>query len=186
VVVDKREAKLIQKKMSEEGIDYAEPEDDETLMKKNKKMNMTILIFLYFLQGLPLGLTGAIPLLMSSKKVSYSAQGTFSFAFWPFSIKLLWAPIVDSLYFKRFGRRKSWVVPVQILLGLYLILFAAPVKNYLSMNSGGGVGGDGSDQDQEDSNTYVYKLTGIFFFFTFMAATQDIAVDGWGLNMFAK
>jgi hypothetical protein len=39
--------------------------------------------------------------------VSYANQGTFSFAFWPFSFKLLWAPIVDSVYVKKIGRRKS-------------------------------------------------------------------------------
>ena len=68
----------------------ADSDESETWMRKSKRKNMIILIFLYFLQGLPLGLTGAIPLLMSAKKVSYASQGTFSFAFWPFTIKLLW------------------------------------------------------------------------------------------------
>ena len=29
-------------------------------------------------------------------------------------------------------------------------------------------------------------LTAIFFLFTFLAATQDIAVDGWGLTILSK
>ncbi len=29
-------------------------------------------------------------------------------------------------------------------------------------------------------------MTGIFFMFTFLAATQDIAVDGWALTMLSK
>lgn len=29
-------------------------------------------------------------------------------------------------------------------------------------------------------------LTVIFFMFTFLAATQDIAVDGWGLEILSK
>ncbi len=32
----------------------------------------------------------------------------------------------------------------------------------------------------------ILKLTGIFFMFTFLAATQDIAVDGWALTMLSK
>ena len=64
--------------------------DDEAELKRHKHQFIGLLFFLYFLQGLPLGLTGAIPFLMSSSKISYSDQGTFSFAFWPFSIKLLW------------------------------------------------------------------------------------------------
>jgi PAT family acetyl-CoA transporter-like MFS transporter 1 len=31
---------------------------------------------------------------------------------------------VDSLYFKKFGRRKSWLVPVQYLIGFYMIYFS--------------------------------------------------------------
>ncbi len=37
----------------------------------------------------------------------------FSFVSWPFSLKILWAPLVDSLYFKRVGQRRTWLLPVQ-------------------------------------------------------------------------
>ena len=67
--------------------------------------NILLLLFLYVLQGIPLGLAGSIPLIMQSKNVSYRDQAFFSFVFWPFSLKLLWAPLVDALYFSRFGRR---------------------------------------------------------------------------------
>ena len=40
-----------------------------------------------------------------------SAQiGIFSIALWPYSFKLGWAPVVDSIWSAAFGRRKSWVV----------------------------------------------------------------------------
>lgn len=67
--------------------------------------NVSLLLFLYVLQGIPLGLAGSIPLILQSKNVSYKDQAFFSFVFWPFSLKLLWAPLVDALYFSRFGRR---------------------------------------------------------------------------------
>lgn len=67
--------------------------------------NVSLLLFLYVLQGIPLGLAGSVPLILQTKKASYSDQAFFSFVFWPFSLKLLWAPLVDSLYFSRFGRR---------------------------------------------------------------------------------
>lgn len=41
---------------------------------------------------------------------SYTAIGIFSLASYPYSFKLLWSPIVDSVYSLAFGRRKSWVV----------------------------------------------------------------------------
>jgi PAT family acetyl-CoA transporter-like MFS transporter 1 len=36
------------------------------------------------------------------------------------------------------------------------------------------------------SDLDILLLTGIFFMFTFLAATQDIAVDGWALTMLSK
>lgn len=36
--------------------------------------NIALLFFLYLLQGIPLGLSGAIPLILQKKHISYSAQ----------------------------------------------------------------------------------------------------------------
>ena len=79
--------------------------------------NIAVLLFLYVLQGIPLGLAAAVPLILTNKHVSYKQQAEFSFAYWPFSVKLLWAPIVDSIFIKKFGRRKTWLVPVQYFIG---------------------------------------------------------------------
>jgi MFS transporter, PAT family, solute carrier family 33 (acetyl-CoA transportor), member 1 len=34
----------------------------------------------------------------------------------PFSLKVLWSPFVDLYYFKSFGRRKSWIIPMQVVV----------------------------------------------------------------------
>ena len=96
--------------------------------------NIFLLLFLYFLQGVPLGLTGSLPYILSSRKASYADQGTFSFAFWPFSLKLLWAPIVDSIYFKKIGRRKSWLVPIQYLIGIFMLTSSHYVYTLVESN----------------------------------------------------
>lgn len=136
--------------------------------------NVAILLFLYILQGIPLGLGAAIPLILTNANVSYKEQAEFSFAYWPFSIKLLWAPIVDSLFISKFGRRKTWLVPVQYLIGITMLILAKNVDYYL--------GGEGSDSGTPD----VFTLTCMFFFLNFLAATQDIAVDGWALTMLQR
>ena len=59
---------------------------------------------------------------------------TFSFAYWPFSIKLLWAPIVDSIFIGKFGRRKTWLVPVQYLIGATMFVLSKNVDFYLEVN----------------------------------------------------
>jgi hypothetical protein len=79
-------------------------ENSTNKKKKNEDLaNICFLLFLYVLQGIPAGLQISIPLILSSRKVSYADQGTFSFASWPISLKLLWAPLVDSVYFVRIG-----------------------------------------------------------------------------------
>lgn len=137
--------------------------------------NILFLMFLYLLQGVPLGLTGSLPFILSSRKVSYADQGTFSFASWPFSMKLLWAPVVDSIFFKRIGRRKSWLIPVQYLIGIFMLVFSSYVHRILE-----------SDDPNVDTHQDIFVLTAIFFLFTFLSATQDIAVDGWGLTILSK
>ena len=81
------------------------------------RMSMGILLVLYTLQGIPMGLCGSIPLIMKERGVSYEGLSLFSLVSVPFSLKLFWAPLVDSLYFKDIGRRKTWLIPVQILTG---------------------------------------------------------------------
>jgi hypothetical protein len=85
--------------------------------------NIILIFFLYALQGVPSGLLMSIPLILSARKVSYADQGTLSFASWPFAFKILWAPFVDTFYVKRIGRRKSWIVFVQLLMGV--VVFSA-------------------------------------------------------------
>jgi len=100
-----------------------EKSDQQSSVKRDRG-SIALLVFLYVLQGIPLGLAGAMPMLLQTKKVAYKDQATFSLVFWPFSMKLLWAPIVDTVYFSRFGRRKSWLVPVQYLIGIFMIVLS--------------------------------------------------------------
>ena len=139
---------------------------------KLDKKNIALLFLLYLLQGIPLGLIAAIPLLLQNRHVSYKEQAQFSLVYWPFSLKLIWAPIVDSLYSSQMGRRKTWLVPVQYVLGLSMIYLSSKVNHYLG--------------EEESIAPNIQVLTMAFFFLNFLAATQDIAVDGWALTMLKK
>nr|XP_029735711.1 acetyl-coenzyme A transporter 1-like [Aedes albopictus] len=141
--------------------------------------NIAILFFLYLLQGIPIGLAAAIPMLLQNRGASYKQQAEFSFAHWPFSMKLLWAPIVDSLYWNRFGRRKSWLIPTQYLIGIFMLILSTHVNRWL-----GSGGSEDGLADHVAPNVPI--LTGIFFALNFLAATQDIAVDGWALTMLKR
>ena len=45
------------------------------------------------------------------------SQAEFSVVSYSFGLKLLWAPIVDCVYSRTLGRRKTWLIPTQYLLG---------------------------------------------------------------------
>jgi len=137
------------------------------------KIHVCVLFCLYILQGIPLGLGSAVPLVLINRSVPYKDQAKFSFAGYPFSMKLLWAPLVDSVYVARFGRRKSWLVPTQYLLGITMLVASQYVSRLL---------GD-SEDPKENLEPDVSSLTAMFFFLNFLAATQDVAVDGWALTM---
>ncbi|KAK6463626.1 acetyl-coenzyme A transporter 1-domain-containing protein [Scheffersomyces coipomensis] len=124
-----------------------------------------VLVILYLLQGVPVGLAfGSIPFILKSK-LSYSQVGIFSLAAYPYSLKLIWSPIVDAFYFPKIGRRRSWIIPIQTISGLTLI--------YL---------GSGIDILLNDPQKNLPMITACFFLLVFFCATQDIAVDGWALT----
>ncbi|KAK4473080.1 hypothetical protein MN116_004270 [Schistosoma mekongi] len=145
--------------------------------------NICLLMFLYILQGIPLGLSHAIPYILQSdpKAVNYQSQAAFSFAFWPFSLKLAWAPIVDSLYSSRIGRRKTWLLPVQYALGINMLIIASYINQWLGRTPDDPWGPLGVTNPVDISS-----LTVAFFGLTFLAATQDIVVDGWALTMLSR
>ncbi|GAA6025567.1 hypothetical protein JCM11491_003216 [Sporobolomyces phaffii] len=130
---------------------------------------LALLVALYLLQGIPVGLAfGSIPFLLRSK-LSYSQIGIFTLCTYPYSLKLLWSPIVDSIFSPKLGRRKSWIVPIQTIVGLMFWWLGSNVQQMMEV-------------DEPDVNT----LTALFFTLVFFAATQDIAVDGWALTLLSK
>ncbi len=124
------------------------------------RRDFLLLVVLYAIQGIPLGLSlGSVPFLLRNV-ASYTDVGIFSFASYPYSLKLLWSPIVDSVYFKRLGRRKSWIIPIQLVVGGIFIAISGWMDRFM---------------DQQQTREHVVFLTILFFFIILLVATQDIA-----------
>ena len=123
------------------------------------------------MQGIPLGLVfGSIPYMLKSQKsntLSYSQFGLFSLAGYPYSLKLLWSPLVDQIYSRRLGRRKSWILPVQCLVGLLFFALGQRIDEWI-------VPGRPVD---------FWRLNGCFLALATLCATLDVAVDGWALTL---
>ena len=53
--------------------------------------------------------------------MTFVDQALFTLVTLPFSLKVLWAPIVDGVYFSRFGKRKTWLIPTQLIAGFLMV-----------------------------------------------------------------
>lgn len=142
-------------------------------LPRQDRRNFLLLVLLYFLQGIPMGLaSGSVPILLKSH-LSYSQIGIFSLASYPYSLKLLWSPIVDAVWSPRIGRRKSWILPIQICSGLGMLYLGSQAQNM--MEAAGAKDGSG-----------IWRFTQWWFMLVFFCATQDIAVDGWALTLISQ
>ncbi len=126
-----------------------------------KTAKLLLLTFLYLSQGLPFGFQAtALPVYLRANGVSLEAIGFVTSLAAPWMLKPLWAPLVDRYGSARFGRRKSWILPLQGLICITLF-FASSVS----------------------VNENLELLLLLVFLMNLFAATQDIAVDGLALDL---
>src|SRR5712675_18986 len=88
-----------------------------------------IVLLLGFSSGLPLALSGSTLLVwMRESGVDLGTIGLFALVGTPYTLKFLWAPLVDALHVpfftRRFGRRRGWLVFSQLLLIAAILLLA--------------------------------------------------------------
>jgi MFS transporter, PAT family, beta-lactamase induction signal transducer AmpG len=86
-----------------------------------------IVLFLGFSAGLPLALSASTLLVwMREAGVDLGTIGLFALVGTPYTIKFLWAPIVDALdvplLSSRFGRRRGWLLFAQAMLIISIVL----------------------------------------------------------------
>jgi MFS family permease len=117
---------------------------------------LALLGTLYASQGLPFGFfSQALPVLMRQQNYSLRWIGLSTLLALPWALKWLWAGVIDTVYHAPWGRRRGWILPLQLLNCLTLVVIA--------------LGGDSRDLK--------WLLIGTFFTNLF-AATQDVATDG--------
>ncbi len=124
-----------------------------------------VLSSLYFAQGLPFGFqANALNLYLTELGLTYTQVGFARALALPFALKALWAPLVDRYSSLRFGRRKSWIVPMQLSLAAACVVAAAlPLT-------------------RDTLAPFLFCVLLMNFF----AATQDIAVDGLAVDLLEK
>ncbi len=119
-----------------------------------------------FVSGLPLYLTFfTLQQWLSESHVSLRTVGSAALIGLPYLLKFLWAPLLDRTLpgpLGRLGRRRGWMLPVQLLLSLTIVAMSrcAPTRALL-------------------------PLFGAACLLAFLSASQDILIDAWRIEAFA-
>jgi PAT family beta-lactamase induction signal transducer AmpG len=118
---------------------------------------MAVLLFLGFSSGLPFYLTSkTLQAWMTIANVDLATIGFFSLVTLPYSLKFIWAPLMDRYTPPFLGRRRGWVLITQILL---LLVIAA-----MSLH---------------DPRTGLKMLAVNAIAIAFFSASQDISLDAY-------
>src|SRR5881227_3082064 len=118
---------------------------------------MATLLFLGFSSGLPFYLTSkTLQAWMTTAKVDLATIGFFSLVTLPYSLKFVWAPVMDRFIPLFLGRRRGWVLITQLLL---LVVIATMALH--------------------DPRTGLKLLAINAIAVAFLSASQDISLDAY-------
>ena len=116
---------------------------------------LSLLAFLYFIQGLPYGFQAKfLPILLRTEGVSLTNVGLFKFLLAPWLCKALWAPLVD-----KYRTKRHW-----LLYSITGLIFTCWFGIFIQPN-------------------YLVLLSILLFCLNLCAATQDIAVDSIAVSV---
>ena len=120
-----------------------------------------LLASLYVAQFLPLAFFGqTLPIFLRQQGISLKLIGLTSLVGLPWTLKVLWSPLIDRYGWTIWGHYKFWIVLMQSLTGIAIIIcaFLDPKTNF------------------------TFLLGGMFIAIVF-AATQDIATDALAIEL---
>ena len=131
--------------------------DNKTDNKKVLRSKFFWIALLYFSEGFPLGAFFDIfPVYFRNQGIELSKIGLLSLLGLAWTLKFLWAPAID--YFRH---HRYWMIAADCIMGIVMLTF--------SVESGFG--------------PWVWVAIGVF---TVMSATNDIATDGYTIELLDK
>ena len=128
-----------------------------------RQPKVAVMLMLGFSSGLPFMLTGnTLGYWLREEGTSLGAIGFLSWVGLAYSLKFVWAPIVDRLdapLFGRFGRRRGWMITTQVVVAFGLLALSA-----IGLNAG------------------LAPLGALALLVAFASSTQGIVVDAWRIE----
>ena len=130
-------------------------------------MEKLIILLLGFASGLPLALTGStLTLWLAENGTSKAAIGLFALVATPYTLKFLWAPLLDRVRLPllgHLGRRRGWGIFIEILLALAIITLG-----------------------HADPTHHLHRTALLAVLVGFLGASQDIVIDALRVELLAE
>lgn len=146
--------------ISKQAVIPKESSDIPQKKKIEKQHNLyfyIVIACLYLVQGLPMGIAfEAMPILLRNADVPLDKISLIPLAALPWVFKFFWASYVENHWVVKVGRRKSWIIPMQILLAISILLLG-----FIPLTA-----------------ENMMAILAIVSLASLVSATQDIAVDG--------
>jgi PAT family beta-lactamase induction signal transducer AmpG len=117
----------------------------------------SLYLFFGFTSGLPLLLIGGtLSAWMKDRQIDLATIGLFALVGMPYTLKFLWAPLMDRYTILPLGRRRGWMLASQLALAACLVWISAmdPARS-----------------------TYMTALVALLI--AFFSASQDIVIDAY-------
>lgn len=135
-----------------------------TLLRSLKSPKSGYMLLLGFAQGLPPALfLGTLYAWLSEAEVDLETMGVFSLVGLAYAFQFLWSPLLDRVdipLLRRLGKRKQWMAPMQLVIGIALVVM--------------------STLDPRSALGLFSLLAAIG---AFASATQDIAINAWRIDV---
>lgn len=134
-----------------------QPEKKKTMLKLILSARMLVALVMGFASGLPLLLTiTVLQAWMKEEGVDLTVIGLMALVGLPYTVKFLWAPVLDRFTLPFLGRRRGWLLIAQIALIFSIagLGFSNPKNN-------------------------LWMLAFAAFLVTFFSASQDIVIDAY-------
>lgn len=118
---------------------------------------MLVAFSMGFASGMPLLLTGSVlQAWMTKEGVDLSTIGLFALVGLPYTLKFLWAPLLDRFTLPLLGRRRGWLLLMQCSLAVSIA--------WLGLSN---------------PAQHIWMLAIAAFLVTFFSASQDIVIDAY-------
>jgi len=129
----------------------------------NRKHRLTLLSALYVAQGIPWGfMTIALISYLAERGIGDAQAGELvGLVLLPWTFKIVWGPLIDTVTIRSMGRRRSWIIGAEFLMAVSLL-------GFLTMG---------------DLTGNLRLLGWMFFIHNCFASLQDVSTDALALDI---